>query len=270
MGKNWIIETFGTIKPIVAMCHFDALPGDPQYDPRKGLSWVIDRARKNLCALQDGGVDAVMFSNEFSLPYLIKTEAITQSTMARIIGELRSAITIPFGVNVLWDPQATVELAVAVEGSFVREIFTGVYAGDFGLWDTCCGAVVRRRNQLGGENIKLMFNIYPEASVYLGNRTLADIARTTVFNTQPDVLCVSGRTAGAETSTELLREVAEAVPDTPVFANTGVNLRNVAEQLAVADGAVVGTAFKKNGDFFDLVDKDKVVRFMDAVRASRK
>jgi len=270
MGKEWIKEIFGTIKPVVAMCHLDALPGDPQYDPKKGMSWVIDRAGKNLRSLQDGGVNAVMFSNEFSLPYLLKTEAVTQSSMARIIGELRSEIKAPFGVNVLWDPQATVELAVAVGASFVREVFTGVYAGDYGLWDTSCGNVVRRRNQLGGENIKLIFNICPEASVYLGNRTLADIARTTVFNALPDAICVSGRTAGMETSAELLREAGEAVPDTPVFANTGVNLRNVAEQLAIADGMIVGTAFKKNGDFFDLVDQDKVVRFMDAVRASRK
>jgi membrane complex biogenesis BtpA family protein len=270
MSKEWIANIFGTIKPVVAMCHLDALPGDPRYDAKKGLPWVIERARENLMALQKGGVDAVMFSNEFSLPYLTKTEAITQSVMARIIGELRSEITVPFGVNVLWDPLATVELAVAVEASFVREVFTGVYAGDFGFWDTNCGAVVRRRNQLGGESIKLMFNIYPEASAYLGNRTLADIARTTVFNAQPDALCVSGITAGAETSTSLLREAAGAVPGVPVFANTGVNPQNAAEQLAIADGAVVGTAFKKNNDFFDLVDRDKVARFMDTVRASRK
>ncbi|GHT77476.1 sgc region protein SgcQ [Spirochaetia bacterium] len=269
MSKAWIKETFNTYKPVVAMCHFDALPGDPKYDMKKGLSWVIDRAITNLNALQGGGVDAVMFSNEFSLPYLIKTEPITQAVMARIIGQIRREIRVPFGVNILWDPKATVELAVAVEASFVREIFTGVYAGDFGLWDTNYGAVARTRNQLGGEAVKLMFNIYPEASVYLGNRTLSDIARTTVFNAQPDILCVSGRTAGAETSPVLLKEVTEAVPDTPVFANTGVNAGNVAEQLRIADGAVIGTAFKRNNDFFGLVDEARVAQLMDAVRAFR-
>jgi hypothetical protein len=29
---EWIKETFGTRKPILAMCHFNALPGDPGYD----------------------------------------------------------------------------------------------------------------------------------------------------------------------------------------------------------------------------------------------
>jgi predicted TIM-barrel enzyme len=65
---SWLKEVFATEKPIIAMCHFDALPGDPSYDPGKGLARVLENAHKNLRALQDGAVDAVMFSNEASLP----------------------------------------------------------------------------------------------------------------------------------------------------------------------------------------------------------
>ncbi len=270
MGKNWIPTVYGTEKPIVAMCHLDALPGDPRYDASKGMSFVIDRARKNLHALQTGGVDAVMFSNEFSLPYQTKVDAITSMAMARIIGELQEEITIPFGVNVLWDATASVELAVATGARFVREIFTGVYASDFGLWNTDCGATSRRQMAVHGENVRLMFNIYPEASVYLAPRTLVDIAKTTVFNCHPDILCVSGRTAGAETDQTLLEQVAQAVPDTPVFANTGCTVENIAKKLAVCDGAVVGSTFKKNGDFFEMVDENKVKRFMEQVHECRK
>ena len=270
MSKNWLSEVYGTNKPIVAMCHLDPLPGDPKYDCNKGMSYVIDRAYKNLTALQDGGVDAIMFSNEFSLPYLTKVEAITIAAMGRVIGELKSSITIPYGVNVLWDGNASIELAVVTGASFVREIFSGVYASDFGLWNTDYGSVARRRHDIGGSSIRLMFNIYPEASVYLGNRDLVDIAKTTVFNHQPDILCVSGRTAGSETSSELLRLVSEAVPETPVFANTGCNVNNIAEKIQVVDGAVVGSAFKKSDDFFEMVDGEKVKKFMNAVNAFRK
>ena len=269
MGIQWLESVYGSSKPIVAMCHLDALPGDPSYDRAKGMGYVIDRAYENLRALQDGGVDAVMFSNEFSLPYLTKTDPITAIAMARIIGELKSEIRIPFGVNVLWDAEASCALAVATGASFVREIFTGVYASDFGLWNTDCGRTVRERNAIGGENVKLMFNIVPEASTYLASRDIADIAKTTVFNCHPDALCVSGRTAGAKTDASVLARVKQAVPDTPVFANTGVTKETVAEQLSIADGAVVGTAFKKNGDFFEMTDKDRVAAFMDAVRKIR-
>jgi membrane complex biogenesis BtpA family protein len=173
---------------------------------------------------------------------------------------------VPYGVNVLWDPKATIELAVATGASFVREIFTGVYASDFGLWNTHSGETVRLRNRLGGERIKLFYNIVPEAAVYLGNRDLASIARSTVFNTQPDALCVSGLIAGAETDTASLRTVKEAVGETAVFANTGVRAANVAEQLAVADGAIVGTTFKVDGYIWSDVDPKRVAEFMQAAR----
>ena len=94
---------------------------------------VIEAARKDMLALQEGGVDGIMFSNEFSMPYLLKVKTETTASMARIIGELMHEISIPYGVNVLWDPYASLELAAAVDGKFVREIFSGVYASDFGL-----------------------------------------------------------------------------------------------------------------------------------------
>ena len=67
---SWLEELFGTKKPIVAMCHLKPLPGDPKYDADGGMEAVIAAARKDLVALQNGGVDAVMFSNDQSLPYL--------------------------------------------------------------------------------------------------------------------------------------------------------------------------------------------------------
>jgi len=252
------------------MCHLQALPGDPGYKRDKGIGWVLDMARKDLIALQKGGVDGVMFSNEFSLPYLTDVEPVTYTTMARIIGELKQDIKIPFGVNVLWDPKASIDLAVATDALFVREVFTGVYASDFGLWNTRCGEVIRHRQRIGGEDIKLMFNIVPEAASYLGQRDVADIARSTVFNNQPDALCVSGLTAGSETDSSTLKKVKDAVPGTPVFANTGVSLLNVREQLAIADGTVTATTFKRDAVFHNEVDQSRVTAFMDLVRRVRK
>jgi membrane complex biogenesis BtpA family protein len=266
---NWISDVFAVEKPIVAMCHLEPLPGDPNYDADAGVEGVLEAARRDLKALQDGGVDAVMFSNEASLPYLTKVETITTATMARIVGELRSSITVPFGVNVLWDPTATIDLAVATGALFVREVFTGVYASDFGLWNTDAGQTVRHRRAISGEKVRLLYNIVPEAAVYVNDRDVASIAKSTVFNCQPDALCVSGLTAGAHTSAETLRAVKDAVPSTPVFANTGVRADTVAAQLEIADGAVVGTAFKRDGYIWNEVEEKRVEELMQAARAAR-
>jgi len=53
------------------------------------------------------------------------------------------------------------------------------------------------------------------------------------------------------------------------FANTGVRPENVEEQLQYADGAIVGTTFKKNGKFENHVDEDRVREFMEKVKKIR-
>lgn len=269
MSKLWTEEIFGTKKPIIAMCHLNPLPGDPGYDPKTGMEDVIAWARKDFLALQNGGVDSVMFSNEFSLPYLTQVEPVTVAAMGRVIGELMSEIRIPFGVNVLWDPKRSLDLAVATGAKFVREIFSGVYASDFGLWDTNAGQTVRHQHAVNAEKVKLLYNIVPEAAVYLGGRDIVQIAKSTVFNHRPDGLCVSGLTAGVETDTSILKNVKETVPDTIVFANTGVRVENVEEQLRFSDGAIVGTTFKIDGKFENHVDEDRVKEFMQKVKNIR-
>ena len=266
---NWIKETFGTTKPIIAMCHLQAMPGDPYYDRGKGMAEVLRSARHDLLALQKGGVDAVMFSNEFSLPYLTQVKPETVACMARIMGELKSEISIPYGVNCLWDPIASLDLAIATDARFVREIFTGVYASDFGLWNTDCGKVVRHQREIGAEHVKLLFNIVPEAAQYLTDRPIESVARTTVFNCRPDALCVSGATAGAATDPEVLRRAKGAADATAVFANTGCRKDTIEMLLGIADGAVVGTTLKYDGKFENNTDASRVRDFMDVVHSFR-
>jgi uncharacterized protein len=266
---DWLQEYFMTRKPIIAMCHLRALPGDPHYDAEGGMPKVVDAARRDLMALQDGGVDAVMFSNEFSLPYLTEVRTETTAAMARVIGELMRDIQVPFGVNVLWDPYASIDLAAATGALFLREIISGVYASDFGLWNTNSGRTMRHKRELGMDKLKLLFNIMPEAAKYLADRDIGDIARSTVFNNRPDALCVSGLTAGIPADLQALARVKETVPETVVLCNTGCSLKTIEGILKIADGAIVGTTFKVDGKFENAVDKDRVRAFMEKVVAIR-
>ena len=233
------------------------------------MEWIVEKAKEDLEALQEGGVDAIMFSNEYSLPYLTSVRTETVAAMARVIGELKPYISVPYGVNVLWDPKASLDLAVAVGAKFIREIFTGVYASDFGLWNTNCGEVVRHQHEIGAEDVKLLFNIVPEAAKYLADREIKEVAKSTVFNCRPDALCVSGLTAGSPTDMSLLKEVKETVPETVVLANTGCKKETIEDLLKIADGAVVATTFKYDGKFENQVDCRRVKEFMDVVKNFR-
>ena len=89
----WTEELFGVKKPILAMLHLDALPGDPRFRRGTPLGEIVEHARADLHALQDGGVDGIIFSNEFSFPYQRKMDMVTPAAMAYIIGASPSAWT---------------------------------------------------------------------------------------------------------------------------------------------------------------------------------
>jgi predicted TIM-barrel enzyme len=49
-----------------------------------------------------------------------------------------------------------------------------------------------------------------------------------------------------------------------------VCLGNIEQQLAIADGAVTGTAFKRDGYIWNEVDPNRVSEFMQVVRRFRE
>ena len=252
------------------MVHFPALPGSPLYDEKKGLHFIYQSVEKDLINLQKAGVDAVMFGNENDRPYELKVNSATLSTMSYMIGKLSEKISIPFGVNVLWDPMSTIALAVSTNAKFVREIFTGTYASDMGMWSPNAGEAVRYRNSLGGKDIQMYYNISAEFAYSLDRRTVAERAESTVFSSIPDAILVSGQITGQSAKLEQIKEVSKIIPNTPVLANTGVNLQNVEEILRITDGVIIGSSLKINGDTWKNVDLNRAKKFMTKVRSIRK
>ena len=262
-------RVFGGAKPVIAMVHLGALPGAPLHDPRPGSTGWSTAARADLLALQAAGVDAVMFGNENDRPYEFAVDTASTATMAYVIGRLRPEITVPFGVNVLWDPMASVALAAATGAAFVREIFTGAYASDMGLWTPDAGKAMRYRDRLGRRDLVLLYNVSAEFADSLDRRPLAERARSAVFSSIPDAVLVSGPITGEPAALSELQAVKAALPGVPVLANTGVRHATVAEVLAIADGCIVGSALKVHGNTWNPVDPDRAADFMARARAAR-
>lgn len=260
---------FGGVKPVIAMVHLGALPGAPLYDAEAGIDGLVAAARADLMALQAAGVDAVMFGNENDRPYEFKVDTASTAAMAYVIGRLRPDIAVPFGVNVLWDPMASVALAAATGAAFVREIFTGAYASDMGLWTPDAGQAMRYRDRLGRRDLAMLYNVSAEFADSLDRRPLADRARSAVFSSIPDAVLVSGPITGEPAALNDLQAVKAALPSTPVYANTGVKHATVAEVLAIADGCIVGSALKVDGHTWNPVDADRAADFMARARAAR-
>jgi membrane complex biogenesis BtpA family protein len=262
-------SVFGAGKPVIAMVHLGALPGSPLYDAAAGLDGLVEGARKDLMALQRAGVDAVMFGNENDRPYEFAVDTASTATMAHVIGQLHREISVPFGVNVLWDPMSSIALAAATGAAFVREIFTGSYASDMGPWTPDAGKAMRYRDRLGRKDLVLLYNVSAEFAYSLDQRSLPDRARSAVFSSIPDAILVSGAITGEAAKMMDLEAVKAVLPDTPVLANTGVKHATVAEVLKVADGCIVGSSLKVDGYTWNSVDADRAHEFMRIVRAAR-
>jgi uncharacterized protein len=256
-------------KLIIAMAHIGALPGSPLYDADGGMEKLIDGVLADILNLQAGGVDAIMFGNENDRPYVFKAPAEGLAAMTAVVQAVKPALTVPFGVNYLWDPLASVAIGCATGAKFVREIFTGVFASDMGLWQPDCAGPARLRRTLHRPDLKLLFNINAEFAHSLDTRPIALRAKSAVFSSLADAILVSGPITGQPARDSDLRGVCEAVHEVPVFANTGVTIDNVRDVLSLASGVVIGTHFKVGGITWNQVDGGRVKRFMEVVERLR-
>ena len=271
----WTTKLFGVEKPIIAMLHLDPLPGDPRWRYGDTMESVVQHALTDLKALQDGGVDGILISNEFSLPYQRHMNFVTPAAMAYVVGRLREHIRVPFGVDCISDGEATIELAAAVGADFVRGTFCGVYVGDGGLYNNDFSALLRRKAALHLDNLKMLYFINPESDRNLDTRPLADIAKSTIFKAHPDGQCISANAAGQDVDDALIESVKQANPEVVVLCNTGCRPDTIARKLRCGDAAVVGTYFKEGGKLENQrlenlrVDVNRVREFMDVVQEFR-
>jgi membrane complex biogenesis BtpA family protein len=253
-------------KTIIAMAHIGALPGAPLYDADGGVEGLIENVIKDVEKLQAGGVDAIMFGNENDRPYRLEASVESVAAMTAVVSAVKPMLKVPFGVNYLWDPYATVAIASVTGASFAREIFTGLFASDMGLWEPNAANALRLRNHLGRNDLKLLFNINAEFAATLDHRPIELRAKSAVFSSLADVILVSGPITGQPAEMSNLKSVRAAIPETPLLANTGVNIDNVADIMTYADGCVIGTHFKVDGNTWNAVDAERVLRFMDKLR----
>lgn len=264
----WMKEIFGTDKPVIAVVHMLAMPTDPKYDKQGGIEKVIERARQDVLALQDGGVDGLLFCNEFSSPKTYNVNTVIVATMARVIGELKSIIKLPIGVTVANDPEKGFDLAAAVEAKFIRQVLHSTHVGVYGVNDVHCGDVERHRYFVGCKDIKTMTAIFQEGTALMAPRDISEVVKTLTFNLNPDTLLVYSTAPGSGIDLSAIKKCKE-ITDTPIMASNGVKAETIKEIFEYADGCVVATSLKVDGNFYNPVDVNRVKELMEKAKEAR-
>lgn len=257
---------FEDSKPLIAMVHVPPLPGTPLYDAGAGVGGLISSVQRDLELLLDADFDGYLFCNEGDRPYELRAGPEAAAVMARVVTECAPRDK-PFGVDFLWDARCALGVAVATDADFMREVLTGAWESDMGLWQGEAAHVLRERRRLHAEELAVMMNITPEFASPIGRRSPAETARSAVVSSLADAILVSGSMAGAEPSRATLEEVREAVPpDVPVLLNTGARADTICDYLRVADGCIVGSYLKIDGQTWNPVDGDRARRFVESAR----
>lgn len=267
-------------KPIIGMVHLDPLPGSPRFDG--DFDAVIARAVADAEALAAGGVHAVMIENFGDAPFFPRrVEPVTVAAMTRIVTDVRRAIDLPVGVNVLRnDGCAALAVAVAtgatgatgavtgVTGGFIRvNVLCGARVTDQGVIEGIAAELLRDRARLRAEHVRIFADVDVKHSAPLGPpRALADEVADTIHRGGADAVIVSGVGTGKATDPAQVTAVKQAAGDTPVLIGSGLTADNAAALLAAGDGAIVGSAFKRDGDATQPVDPQRVAALMQAIR----
>ena len=263
-------EIFKIEKPVIAMVHLRPLPGSPHYDSSKSIEDLAEAALKDAKALESGGVDGILISNESDIPYLFTVGPETIASMTYIASRIKEEISLPVGIDVLWgDARAALAIAKVIGSKFIRTLMSGVYASDLGLINTNGAEVMRYKKFIGADDVRIFIYINPEFASSLSPRPLSIIAKALKWLKMADAYCVSGPMPGMPPDIEELKRMRSEVPDVPLIANTGMNKENVAKYLEYVDGVIVGTSLKINNITLNPVDENKVREFMKVVKSVR-
>jgi len=255
---------FGT-SAVFGMVHLHPLPGAPLFGG--SIDAVIDAAMNDAQAIVSGGCDGIVIENFGDKPFFRgRVPRETVAAMTRVINEIEHEVNVPIGVNVLRnDALSALAIAAAVGAAFIRvNIHTGAMLTDQGIIEGEAAETLRLRAALAPDVLIFADHMVKHA-VPLAPYDPMQSAKDLRVRGLADALIVTGAETGAAPDASRLAMLAEAV-DAPLLIGSGLSEVNAA-QFAGADGAIVGTAIKRDADVAQPVDPPRVQRIVAAFKA---
>ena len=261
------MRMFDSPKPVIGMIHVQALPGTPAN--RLSLDKIIAAAVNEARIYRAAGVDGMALENMHDVPYLrggVGPEIVASLAMvARAVKETFGGVT---GIQILAAAnKEAVAVAHAAGLDWVRvEGFAFAHVADEGIIDSCAAELLRYRKQIGAEKIQVWADVKKKHSSHAitADVSLGETAHAAEFM-RADAVIVTGPVTGRPPQPADIEE-ARAGTALPVILGSGMDAGNIAEFLPVADGFIVGSAFKRGGKWDQELDSKRIREFMKRAR----
>lgn len=258
MDKLAVIDSlFGVPRALIGVVHLWALPGTPAgtLDIPAITSIAVEEARE----YEEAGFHGVMIENTHDRPYLKAGVGPEITAAMAVIGaEVRSAVALPLGVQVLAGANSSaLAVALACGASFVRaEGFVFAHIADEGLIEGSAGALLRYRRAIGADHIRVFADVKKKHSAHAitADIDIAETAKAAEFFLVDGVI-VTGIATGQPAAPDEVESVSHAV-SVPTIVGSGITSENL-PSYAAADALIVGSSIKQDGLWSNPIDPDR-------------
>jgi len=257
-------------KSVIGMVHVGALPGTPKND--RNIEKIIADAVNDAVILEEEGVDAIMIENMHDRPYLnriVGPEVI--AAMATVACNVRKKVSLPLGIQVLAGAnKEALAIALAAGFDFIRaEGFVFGHLADEGMMNSDAGELLRYRKQICAEQIQIFADVKKKHSSHAisGDVSIEETAKAAEFFLSDGVI-VTGVATGEKASVTDVQAVKNTVK-IPLLIGSGIDVKNIGDYWEFADGFIVGSSFKEQGNWENKVDGARVKMFIARVNELR-
>ncbi len=270
--ENSLRKIFNIEKPLIGTVHCLPFPGSPQYK-NQNIEEIIEHAVEESKRYQEGGMDGVIIENEGDYPFLRPEDiGYETSSMAGIIAyAVSQVVDIPIGINILANAAIT-SLAVAKTSgaSFVRvNQWANAYVANEGFLQGESAKALRYRKSIGGDDIKIFADVHVKhgSHAIVNDRPVAEQAGDIEFF-DADVAIATGNRTGDPTPISEIDAIKSGTY-LPVIIGSGLTEKNAAKIMSSADGAIVGSSLKKEGNWWNKVEVERVNKLVNEVNKLR-
>ena len=282
MGNERIYQTgrglkdiFPVEKPIIPTLHLLSLPGAPYYDGRP-MDDIVEYTMREVEILAECGVDGLIVENHGDIPF-IKPERFPYETVAAMtcvgseVAKFAKTHNMAVGVNCLANAAIpALSIAKAIHADFVRiNQYVNAYVANEGFIEGLAGDILRYRKNISAEDVSIFADVHVKhgSHAIVADRPIPEQAKDVLFFSGDVLVCTGSRTGDAPTDDEM--RAIKVRPDVPVVVGSGITAENVAHILSIVDGGIIATYFKKDNVWYNTVERDRAMYFMDRVRALR-
>ncbi len=263
-----LITTLFGGKALIGVIHCPPFPGSPRYKGQS-MSEIYDICMRDAAAYLEGGMNGLIVENHGDIPFLKPDDIGPETTgfLSVITDRIVNTFDCPVGINVLANaPIPALAAATASGADFIRvNEWANAYVANEGFMEGRAGEALRYRAALQANHIKVFADSHVKHGSHsiVADRSIGELTRDLAFF-DADAVIATGQRTGNSATMEEIDEIGSAT-SLPLLVGSGVTPENVQAILNRTDGVIVASSLKRDGDWWNEVELERVKGFVKAV-----